>query len=86
MSDNSCVANPSSVGDLLGTNPKLEPFINDNGGPTRTFMLLPDSPAINYAQGCPATDQRGVDRPIGAGCDVGAVEYAHFVLLPLVVR
>ena len=86
VSDNSCVPNPGSVGDLLGTNPKLEPFINDNGGPTRTFMLLPDSPAINYAQNCPTTDQRGVARPVGTGCDVGAVEYARFVLLPLVVR
>jgi hypothetical protein len=86
VSDNSCVPNPGSVGDLLATNPKLEQFINDNSGPTRTFLLLPDSPAINYGQGCPATDQRGVARPVGGGCDVGAVEYAHFVLLPLVVR
>lgn len=86
VSDNSCVPNPGTVNDLLGTDPKLEPFINDNGGPTRTFMLLPDSPAIDYARACPATDQRGVARPIGANCDVGAVEYAGFAYLPLVNR
>ncbi len=86
VSDNSCVPNPSSVADLLGTDPKLEAFINDNGGPTRSFMLLPDSPAIDYALGCPATDQRGVARPVGANCDVGAVEYAKFVYLPLITN
>jgi len=86
VSDNTCVPNPGSVDDLLGTDPKLEPFINDNGGPTRTFMLLPDSPAIDYARDCPTTDQRGVARPVGANCDVGAVEYAAFAYLPLIAR
>lgn len=86
ISDNSCVPNPSNVNDLLGTDPKLEQFINDNGGPTRTFLLLPDSPALDYARDCPATDQRGVARPVGANCDVGAVEYAAFAYLPLVAR
>ncbi len=48
----------------------------DNGGPTRTLALLPGSPAIDAgtASGCPATDQRGVLRPQGAGCDIGAYE------------
>lgn len=86
VSDNSCVPNPGNVNDLLGTDPKLEPFINDNGGPTRSFMLRPDSPAIDYARTCPATDQRGVKRPIGPNCDVGAVEYASLLYLPLVTR
>ncbi|MEZ4728797.1 MAG: right-handed parallel beta-helix repeat-containing protein [Caldilineaceae bacterium] len=86
VSDNTCVPNPSGVGDLLGTDPKLEQFINDNGGPTRSFMLLPDSPAIDYARDCPVTDQRGVTRPVGANCDVGAVEYAAFIYLPLITR
>ena len=86
VSDNSCVPNPSSVEDLLGTDPKLEAFINDNGSPTRSFMLLPDSPAIDYALDCPTTDQRGVVRPVGANCDVGAVEYAKFVYLPLITN
>ena len=85
VSDMTCVPNPSGVGDLLGVDPKLEPAINDNGGPTRTFMLLPDSPAIDYARNCPAADQRGVGRPVGADCDSGAVEFARFSYLPLVI-
>ncbi len=48
----------------------------DNGGPTLTHALLAGSPAIDSANAavCPATDQRGVIRPQGAGCDVGAYE------------
>jgi beta-glucanase (GH16 family) len=47
-----------------------------NGGPTATHALLPGSPAVDNADAarCPATDQRGMARPEGAGCDVGAFE------------
>ena len=48
----------------------------DNGGPTETHALLPSSIAIDTAQfsPCPETDQRGVERPQGAACDIGAYE------------
>jgi len=49
----------------------------DNGGATKTHALLPGSAAIDAGTpDCPppATDQRGVDRPQGATCDIGAVE------------
>lgn len=47
-----------------------------NGGHTATHLLPEGSPAIGAGTGigCPATDQRGVARPVGAACDVGAVE------------
>jgi beta-glucanase (GH16 family) len=47
-----------------------------NDGPTATHALLAGSPAIDNADGalCPAVDQRGVPRPQGPGCDVGAFE------------
>ncbi|HLA74255.1 MAG TPA: family 16 glycosylhydrolase [Steroidobacteraceae bacterium] len=47
-----------------------------NGGPTLTHALNGGSPALDAANpaSCPATDQRGVARPQGPGCDVGAVE------------
>jgi beta-glucanase (GH16 family) len=47
-----------------------------NGGPTLTHALIAGSPAIDAASAtsCPARDQRGVARPQGAACDVGAVE------------
>jgi beta-glucanase (GH16 family) len=47
-----------------------------NGGPTPTHALLDGSPAIDAADtaACPPTDQRGVHRPQGRGCDIGAFE------------
>jgi CSLREA domain-containing protein len=68
-------------GDCVGTNvnPKLGP-LSDNGGPTETMALLPGSPAIDgvpaAGANCPATDQRGVTRPQGQACDIGAYEAA----------
>jgi hypothetical protein len=49
----------------------------DNGGPTRTMALLAGSSAIDGAGNCGAatpTDQRGLARPTGPACDVGAYE------------
>jgi len=70
---------------LIGDNLQLGP-LQDNGGPTMTVLPLPGSPAIDGADGanCPATDQRGVQRPQGVGCDIGAVEVtaAPSLMLP----
>jgi hypothetical protein len=63
--------------DLIVADAMLGP-LQDNGGPTETHDLLPGSPAIDAgSMDCPPpdTDQRGVARPQGAGCDIGAVEY-----------
>lgn len=48
-----------------------------NGGFTATVAFDPAGPLLNAADtgNCPATDQRGVARPQGAGCDIGALEY-----------
>lgn len=55
----------------------------DNGGPTETIALVPsaDNPAIDAAAvaTCAGTsgeavDQRGLPRPVGTGCDLGAYE------------
>ena len=48
----------------------------DNGGPTPTMALGAGSAAIDAALSpiCPMVDQRGIVRPFGAGCDVGAYE------------
>jgi hypothetical protein len=60
--------------------------LQNNGGPTKTIALLPGSNAIDGASiygGCIDTsggdltaDQRGVVRPKGLRCDVGAYELA----------
>jgi CSLREA domain-containing protein len=67
----------SAPGDKVGVNPMLETAAN-NGGPVPTSLLLPESPAIDAGDeaGCPSTDARGVLRPAGAACDIGAFEIA----------
>jgi uncharacterized repeat protein (TIGR01451 family)/CSLREA domain-containing protein len=66
----------TGTGDLTNQNPQLAPLA-DNGGPTQTMALLPGSPAIDAGgSGCPAKDQRGVQRPAGNACDIGAYEFA----------
>lgn len=64
-------------GSLSNTNPLLR-SLADNGGSTNTLALNPSSPAIDAGDvtSCPATDQRGITRPFGSVCDIGAVEYA----------
>ncbi len=49
----------------------------DNGGETETMALAAGSPAIDAGtgEGCPASDQRGVKRPQGIACDIGAYEF-----------
>jgi hypothetical protein len=73
-SDGTCLL--TAAGDLSGVNPLLG-ILDDNGGPTGTHALLAGSPAIDAGSGdCPppATDQRGVARPQGTACDIGAYE------------
>ena len=55
--------------------------LQDNDGPTHTHALLAGSPAIDagtctdHTDATIATDQRGVSRPQGTACDIGAFEY-----------
>lgn len=71
-SANTCGFTLSS--DLVNIDPKLGPLAN-NGGPTQTLALLTGSPAIDAGGStCPSTDQRGVTRPQGPACDIGAFE------------
>lgn len=65
--------------------------LQNNGGQTPTHALLPGSPAIdagNCSFGLVTHDQRGVPRPQGDGCDIGAFELQtdRSVFLPLVLR
>jgi CSLREA domain-containing protein len=62
------------VADLVGLAPDLGPLA-DNGGLTRTHAVLPDSPALDAgSRFCEPVDQRGVRRPQGPACDIGAYE------------
>ncbi len=44
------------------------------GGFTPTLMPAVGSPALDAGVNCTAVDQRGIARPQGAACDIGAVE------------
>ncbi len=91
-------------GDKVGSgasaiNPLLSSLAN-RGGPTQTHALIPGSPAIDAGNplppggggfACAGTDQRGVTRPQGAVCDIGAVErqvgdISLFVYLPAIKK
>ncbi len=67
----------SAIGSLSNTNPQLQPLAN-NGGPTETMALPSTSPAVDAVPPtfslCSGVDQRGVTRPQGPRCDIGAFE------------
>jgi predicted outer membrane repeat protein len=73
-------------GDLMDiANLGLRP-LGDNGGFTKTHALKSGSPAINKGSkkdpgsggsACAKRDQRGVKRPQGNRCDIGAFERKH---------
>lgn len=69
-SDSTCPASAN----LQIIDPQLS-AIADNGGPTNTMIPAINSPAVNAITPCASSsDQRGQQRPIGPGCDIGAVE------------
>lgn len=65
----------AAAGDLQDTDPLLE-RLKANGGPTTTRALKRGSPALNGGSNatCEPRDQRGVRRPQGPRCDIGAYE------------
>ena len=82
ISDTSGCGNGAT--DIIGRPPALGPLAA-NGGPTLTHMPKRGSPVINLGSRrpgisifkddvCASRDQRGVKRPQGPRCDIGAVE------------
>lgn len=69
------------------TDPGLDTALKDNGGPTQTVALLPGSVAVDAIQPADCAveaDQRGISRPQGKGCDIGAYEATpHFYITPV---
>jgi hypothetical protein len=59
--------------DITGVNPRTLP-LRDNGGPTKTVAIRPNSPARNAASDGLRRDQRGVVR---RNPDIGAFEYVR---------
>lgn len=85
----------SATGSFSNTEARLRPLGN-YGGKTKTFALIPGSPAVdgvtNDPTDYPPLDQREVTRPINGNfdgsalADIGAVEMGPVVALPLIVR
>jgi len=70
----------SGTGDLSGVPDARLGGLDDNGGPTQTHSLLFDSPARDAGgASCLPTDQRGITRPQGAACDIGAFEWTDLI-------
>jgi CSLREA domain-containing protein len=70
-----CNLMPATLGDHVGVATSgLAADLADNGGETLTLSIPEDSPVVGLglALNCPATDQRGFDRPLP--CAVGAFE------------
>ena len=82
--DSSCTPYFTDPTDQNNTPAGLDPNdLQDNGGPTKTVALLASSTAVDaippdsctdVAANAITVDQRGVSRPQGSGCDIGAFE------------
>ena len=85
-SDQSCFGAVGGPNDKVGVNPLLSNPANNGGppagGPGDTETLQTDaesasSPTVDAGNnsGCPSVDERGVSRPQGTACDIGAFEF-----------
>lgn len=70
-SDNTCVDFRAEERAAWDFNPGVDSVLNSEG----THALQPDSPAVDAVDCILPTDQRGVARPLGERCDVGAFEF-----------
>ena len=75
-----------NTGDLVNVPAGLTGVLTDNGGPTETIAPLLTSMTVNAGNPaapsgatatCAPSDQRGVARPYGSRCDIGAVELEY---------
>lgn len=77
-----CTITGTMTGNITNVDAMLGPLAN-YGGLTKTQALFLGSPAIDAGSDatCALTDQRGVLRPLGSHCDIGAFEgtwYPHY--------
>jgi len=71
-----CGQTDGTNGNIIGRDPVLGSLTDYGGAGKQVFPLRDGSPAIDAGvdAGCPGEDQRGVQRPQGAHCDIGSFE------------
>ena len=76
------------IGDIVSGTPGLDTLMVLEPGTTPTHRLLSISPAVDAAMTatCEINDQRGIERPQGNGCDIGAFERTPDVSRELLVN
>lgn len=95
IDDSNLIEDGSCNTQALAVQPRLLP-LGDNGGQNHTHELEQSSPAIDagdnsvcLAEPVNGLDQRGVARPNGNDCDIGAIESqfisddSNFIVIPL---
>lgn len=73
-----CVIDPTLTNNVIGSSAALLSLAISAPGSTATHALVSGSPAMDAGScsaGSVTHDQRGVPRPQGAGCDIGAYEF-----------
>jgi hypothetical protein len=75
--DNGSTCHFNGLGDQSNSSPKVLSLANNGGTILTAAFTVPGSSALNKGTNvaCPAVDARGVARPQGGICDVGAYEY-----------
>jgi hypothetical protein len=89
---NDCTAGATDISSNMLTSAVVNALAS-NGGATQTMSLPTGSPAIDAGDDaiCAAApvsnvDQRGMPRPYGTHCDIGAFEQVYRLFLPLILR
>jgi hypothetical protein len=98
--DASCATWFTGMGDGNSATVGLDPAgLKNNGGATPTIALLPGGPAVDAVPMSPANyctltdgisaiaaDQRGVSRPGGSACDIGAFELVQTMTVTIDIK
>ncbi len=82
VKDGTCSNNGTG---FVSGDPLLASALANNGGDTATLALLSGlSLAVDAGNdaACLATDQRGITRPLGGHCDIGAYESSYTAIVP----